>query len=255
MLDEVRRAARLIDSGLWSFATAVQGAKGRRQFEEAAAASNDARKQVLVAIKEAREASRRRRLKVVLFLLSLAVIVVLAIAIGSGRTNPKKATTGDLANSSVSPPPTCLRSQIRVSFVGDGAGLGNGAFLIRVNNVSGKACSVTGFPTFTGIFASGVQRTFKDTLNGYMGGLGTDPSSTAEPPVVVLRSRRGVATSMVEAVENGRGPNPTCPGFTSYVIALPHVTDAYTFHSRWPDLYCFDREVHPLLPGTTGNAK
>jgi AcrR family transcriptional regulator len=58
VLDEVRRAARLIDSGLWSFATAVQGAKGRRQFEEAAAASNDARKQVLVAIKEAREAWR-----------------------------------------------------------------------------------------------------------------------------------------------------------------------------------------------------
>jgi hypothetical protein len=207
-------------------------------------------------IREAREASRRRRLKVVEFLLSLVVIVVLAIAIGGGRTNPKKATTGDLANSSVSPPPTCLRSQIRVSFVGDGAGLGNGAFLIRVTNVSGKACSVTGYPKFTGIFASGVQRTFKDTLNGYTGGLGTDPLSTAKPPVVTLRSHHGVATSMVEAVDNGTGPNPTCPGFTSYAVALPRVTGAtYTFRSRWPDLYCFDREVHPLLPGTTGNAK
>jgi AcrR family transcriptional regulator len=61
VLDDVRRAARLIDSGLWSFATAVQGAKGRRQLEEAAAASNDARKQVLVAIKEAREAWRLLR--------------------------------------------------------------------------------------------------------------------------------------------------------------------------------------------------
>jgi len=58
VLDEVRRAARLIDSGLWSFTSAVQGARGRRQFEEAAAASDAARKQVLVAIKEAREAWR-----------------------------------------------------------------------------------------------------------------------------------------------------------------------------------------------------
>jgi hypothetical protein len=115
---------------------------------------------------------------------------------------------------------------------------------------------VTGYPTVTGIFASGVQRTFKDTLNGYTGGLGTNPLSTAKPPVVTLRSRYGVATSMVEADENGTGPNPTCPGFTSYAVALPRVTDAkYTFHSRWPDLYCFDREVHPLVPGTTGDAK
>ena len=207
-------------------------------------------------IKEAREASRRRRLKVVAFLLVFVVTVVLVIVVGVGRKNPKKAPTRDLANSSVAPPPTCLRSQIRVAFVGDGAGLGNGAFLIRVTNVSGKACSLTGYPKFTGIFASGVQRIFKDTLNGYMGGLGTDPLSTAKPPVVTLRSRHGVATSMVEAVENGTGPNPTCPGFTSYAIALPHVSGAtYTFHSRWPDLYCFDREVHPVVPGTTGDAK
>jgi hypothetical protein len=207
-------------------------------------------------IKEAREASRRRRLKVVLSLFVFAVIVASVIAVGSGHTNPKKATTGDLANSSVSPPPTCLRSQLRVAFVGDGAGLGNGASLIRVANVSGRACSVTGYPTVTGIFASGVQRIYKDTLNGYTGGLATDPLSRDKPPVVTLRSRHGVATAMVEASENGTGPNPTCPGFTSYVVALPRVTDAkYTFHSRWPDLYCFDREVHPLVPGTTGDAK
>ena len=218
--------------------------------------SNESTESTELLIKEAREASRRRRLKVVALSLAFAVIVVLVIAVGSGRTNPKKATTGDLANSSVSPPPTCLRSQIRVAFVGDGAGLGNGASLIRVTNVSGKACSVTGYPTVTGIFASGVQRTFKDTLNGYTGGLGTNPLSTAKLPVVTLRSRHGVASSMVEADENGTGPNPTCPGFTSYVIEFPHVAGAtYTFHSRWPDLYCFDREVHPLVPGTTGDAK
>jgi hypothetical protein len=217
--------------------------------------SNASTEPAELLIKEAREASRRRRLKVAVFLLVLAVIVVSVFAVGSGRTNPKKATTGDLANSSVSPLPTCQRSQIRVALVGDGAGLGNGASLIRVTNVSGKACSATGYPTVTGIYASGVERTFKDTLNGYTGGLGTDPLSSAKPPVVTLRSRHGVATSMVEADENGTGPNPTCPGFTSYVMALPHVTDAYTFHSRWPDLYCFDREVHPFVPGKTGDAK
>jgi hypothetical protein len=208
-------------------------------------------------IKEARrlQLSHRRRWAITLAVITV-VISALVTVVGSDRNNAKKSSAGESANSSISPPPTCLRSQIRVALVGDGAGLGNGASLILVTNVSDKACSVTGYPTVTGIFASGVRRTFKDTLNGYTGGLGTDPLSNAKPPIVTLRSRHGVATSMVEADENGPGPNPTCPGFTSYLVVLPHVTGAtFTFHSRWPDLYCFDREVHPFVSGRTGDAK
>ena len=58
VMGEVRRAARLLDTGLWSFGLAVQGASGREQLKAAADASNEARKQVLVAIKQAREAWR-----------------------------------------------------------------------------------------------------------------------------------------------------------------------------------------------------
>jgi vacuolar-type H+-ATPase subunit H len=56
VLDEVERAARLIDTGLWSFGMAVQGANGREQLRVAAEASNEARRQVVTAIKEARTA-------------------------------------------------------------------------------------------------------------------------------------------------------------------------------------------------------
>jgi MftR C-terminal domain len=58
VLDEVRRAARLLDSGLWSFATVVQD-NGRQQFQVALDASNDARKQVLLAMKQAKDAWRQ----------------------------------------------------------------------------------------------------------------------------------------------------------------------------------------------------
>jgi AcrR family transcriptional regulator len=58
VLADVRRAARLIDTGLWSFGMAVQGANGRQQLKIAAEASNEARKQVMLAIKQAREAWR-----------------------------------------------------------------------------------------------------------------------------------------------------------------------------------------------------
>jgi AcrR family transcriptional regulator len=56
VMDDVRRAARLIDTGLWSFATVVQGDGGRQQFKAASEASIEARRQVLNAIKEARAA-------------------------------------------------------------------------------------------------------------------------------------------------------------------------------------------------------
>jgi AcrR family transcriptional regulator len=59
VLAEVRRAARLIDTGLWSFGMAVQGSNGREQLKAAADAAGEARKQVLAAIKQAREAWRQ----------------------------------------------------------------------------------------------------------------------------------------------------------------------------------------------------
>jgi AcrR family transcriptional regulator len=58
VLNDVRRAARLLDTGLWSFATVVQGTNGRDQIKAAAEASNEARKQVLAAMKQARSAWR-----------------------------------------------------------------------------------------------------------------------------------------------------------------------------------------------------
>jgi AcrR family transcriptional regulator len=56
VIAEVRRAARLIDTGLWSFGMAVQGANGREQLKAAAESANEARKQVVAAIKQARAA-------------------------------------------------------------------------------------------------------------------------------------------------------------------------------------------------------
>jgi AcrR family transcriptional regulator len=59
VLAEVRRAARLIDTGLWSFGMAVQGGNGREQLKAAAESANEARKQVVAAIKQARDAWRQ----------------------------------------------------------------------------------------------------------------------------------------------------------------------------------------------------
>jgi AcrR family transcriptional regulator len=56
VLAEVDRAGRLIDTGLWSFAMTVQGTDSRDQLRVAADASNEARKQVIRALREAKAA-------------------------------------------------------------------------------------------------------------------------------------------------------------------------------------------------------
>jgi hypothetical protein len=193
-------------------------------------------------IKDARPKARHRRLTVGAMLFAV-VVVIAALLIAVTRGPATKTIT--------SAPPTCLRLQLHVAFVSANGGLGHGGNLIQVTNVSGKVCSLTGYPRVTGVFASGVQRIFKDTLNGYIGGLFINPSSGTKLPVVTLRARHGVASSMEESVLR-----LTCPGFTSYVVSLPHVTGGtYTFHNSFPDRYCFQPEVHPFVPGSTGSAK
>jgi AcrR family transcriptional regulator len=59
VLAEVKRAARLIDTGLWSFSLAVQGHNGRESLRDAAQSANEARKQVMAAMKQAKEAWRK----------------------------------------------------------------------------------------------------------------------------------------------------------------------------------------------------
>jgi AcrR family transcriptional regulator len=56
VLGDVRRAARLLDTGLWSFNQVAQGASARPQLADAAKAANEARKQVFEALRQARAA-------------------------------------------------------------------------------------------------------------------------------------------------------------------------------------------------------
>jgi MftR C-terminal domain len=58
---DLERAARLLDTGLWSFNLLTQGVRTRQQLREAAAATEDARRQVVDALKQARAAWREVR--------------------------------------------------------------------------------------------------------------------------------------------------------------------------------------------------
>lgn len=61
VLSDIERAARLLDTGLWSFGLLAQGAPTREQPHEAARAADEARAQVIEALRQARAAWRELR--------------------------------------------------------------------------------------------------------------------------------------------------------------------------------------------------
>jgi AcrR family transcriptional regulator len=61
VLADLERAARLLDTGLWSFSLLTHGARTRQQLRDAAAATEDARGQVVDALRQARAAWREIR--------------------------------------------------------------------------------------------------------------------------------------------------------------------------------------------------
>jgi len=58
---DLERATRLLDTGLWSFNLLTQGARTRQQLRDAATAAEEARAQVMDALKQARAAWREIR--------------------------------------------------------------------------------------------------------------------------------------------------------------------------------------------------
>jgi AcrR family transcriptional regulator len=61
VLADLERAARLLDTGLWSFNLLAQGARTRAQLREAANAAEDVRAQVVEALEQARTTWRELR--------------------------------------------------------------------------------------------------------------------------------------------------------------------------------------------------
>jgi AcrR family transcriptional regulator len=61
VINDLERAARLLETGLWSFNLLAQGRRTREQLLEAAQAAELARQQVVKALREARRAWKRHR--------------------------------------------------------------------------------------------------------------------------------------------------------------------------------------------------
>ena len=195
---------------------------------------------------------RRRSLRVVVFTVSVAISSVAF------------ETTAHLAGASSVPPP-CVLSALHFSFESNG-GLGHGAFRVLVHNRGPTSCALAGYPrvrvpledhrdrgiqsSLQKVMSPGSVAAISDTFNSYAGGY-LGPASKAKairPPLVVLKSRSGVASFNLVWIEID--PKP-CPVARVFQIGLADVARFTSTHVL--AFVCSSVDVTPFVNGASGS--
>jgi Protein of unknown function (DUF4232) len=173
-------------------------------------------------------------------------------------TVPVTATTaiGTTTTAAGSEVPPCHNAQISVSGAGGGSGLGHQDQVILFTNQSSSTCVLSGYPGVAGLNAQGDQAVqAQRTLGGYMGGL---PPGATIPPNVSLAPGQ-TASAKVEGTDNPVGSATSCPYYPVLLVTPPNLTSSVPvtvsgLGTNPPGLPgCSPIEVHPVVPGTSGD--
>jgi hypothetical protein len=220
-------------------------------------------------IKEAHEATRRRRLGWLTAFIIVALVVYLIVAstvgglkptrqIGGANTRPKGSALAILP---------CTVSSLRIA-VQNGDGLSHGVELITFSNASGTSCRLSGYPVVkaildsaegssnvVGMYAPAPAGTLKkaaDTQYSWAGGVDVDdvPLKTFVAPTIILAAHTGVASSTLNWVD-GPIDGGTCPAFNDLVIGVDG--GSVTRFVRSYELLCYEFDVTPIVKGKTGS--
>ncbi len=128
---------------------------------------------------------------------------------------------------------------------GDGGAAGHFGFLVVVRNASAQPCRTSGYPGVALLDASGHQvLQAQRTLAGYTGGV-----RNAAAPAIVLQpgQQASVRVEGLNAAPDGSG----CATSPALLFTLPDNTDSTRLVHSTPT--CPGLQVHPIVPGTTGN--
>jgi hypothetical protein len=136
----------------------------------------------------------------------------------------------------------CGFSQLAVTAVFGGVGLGHESVLLLFKNTSAMTCSLYGYPGVAGLNAQGVQITQAvRTLNGYMGGAGQSAPHVSLVP-------GDAASAVVEGTDVPVGNETSCPTYSSLLVTPPDATQSVAIHISLPG--CSGLQVHPVVPRT-----
>ena len=206
-------------------------------------------------IKEAREKTRRRRLRWT----SLFTLLIAACLIGIGivhyTSSPTRTSNGRPDASAAT---TCPSARVKLLGVtGMPGGSGHGGLLVRASASSSAACVMSGYPIVGAQLTSHSTAMASDVRNAYLGG---GMTTNAPLPRLSVTSRPRVVSFTVD-MNGGGGIPSTCPQINSIQITLPGSRDVLTARSmyqanvgvsRGMGDYCGHLQVTPLVKGSSG---
>ena len=177
------------------------------------------------------------------------------------------------SDASATSTPACSLSSLKISAT-NGDGLHHGVELIRFTNVTGRSCTLRGYPNIEAVLLTGKApnnlvgmyhssppgstRRGMDVEMAWAGGVnwstGVYPSAAAQKafiaPIISLPPKTGVASSTLNWVD---GPNTgTCPAFAQIRIGLGGRFVLRPLGLGYADPLCYEFDVTPIVQGTTG---
>ena len=154
-------------------------------------------------------------------------------------TSPGSTLTARLASA-------CTTSDLKVSLISAGVGLGHWAEILRFHNVGRGACSLRGYPEVVALDpAHGLVVIGVPSLSGYLG--------SARITTVAVPSGQ-FASSLIEGGDNPVGNATSCPSYPVVKITPPGTHVSIRVHVDGSLSGCTGIEVHPVVAGTRGGS-
>jgi hypothetical protein len=204
-------------------------------------------------IKEAREAARRRRMRVASMIAVLIVGCLIALAVAPLTSSPTKARGGRPDSTpSVLTCPRALVTLLGVSSIS--GGLGHSGLLVRAMVRSSPGCTMSGYPLVGDELAGGSAAMATNRRLGYLGGFANEHAPL--PQISVTSQPREVSFTIQMAGCNAR------PWVNVIQITLPGSRRALRARSMYEagigvvrgfGIYCGHLFVTPLVNGSSGS--
>ena len=205
-------------------------------------------------IKEAREKTRRRRLRWTSLFALLIAACLIAIGIVHYTSSPTRTSSGRSGTSAKAL--TCPSARVKLlGLTGlPGAAVSAGV-LVRASVSSLATCTMGGFPIVDAQLTSHSTAMAGDQRLGIFGGM-SKPTSPL-PRLSITSNPRVVSFT----IEFGTGNGPTCPRINSINITLPGSRETLTTRPIFNAgglalpmkfIYCGDLQVTPLVKGSSG---
>ncbi len=171
-----------------------------------------------------------------------------AVAIGAGQAGSAGGRTPTAAHPAAGKraAPRCAAKALAISLTRASSGLSHHGYIFEFKN-RGGACTISGYPGVDALNAKGHRiLSAKRTKSGYLGGVASGPI----PKVHLAKGK--VASAMLEWGDLG----PPCPKAHSLKVTPPNGLTSVVFSpkSLKSETLCHV-EVHPVVPGTTGQKR